>query len=131
MVKYILVSGGVVSGIGKGLTASSIGALLQCCGWNVTGVKLDPYLNVDTSRMHPWEDGELYVLSDGGKVNCDMGNYERFLGICLTSDSHITTGKVYNDVIERERRGDAAEREGRGAVASRSPEVEGRSSGDQ
>ena len=106
MVKYILVSGGVVSGVGKGLTASSIGALLQACGWNVTGVKLDPYLNVDTGNMHPWEDGELYVLDDGSKVNNDMGNYERFLGIKLNSHSHITTGKVYNDVIEAERRGD-------------------------
>ena len=106
MVKYILVSGGVVSGVGKGLVASSIGVLLKSCGWNVTAVSLDPYLNVDTGMMNPWEDGELYVLDDGGKVNSDMGNYERFLGIKLSSDSHLTTGKVYNQVIEKERRGD-------------------------
>lgn len=106
MVKYILVSGGVVSGVGKGLTASSIGALLKSCGWNVTGVKLDPYLNVDATMISPWEDGEQYVLADGGKVSCDMGNYERFLGIKLTSDSHITTGKIFNNVITKERRGD-------------------------
>ena len=106
MVKYILVSGGVVSGVGKGLIASSVGVLLKSCGWNVTAVGLDPYLNVDTGMMSPWEDGEMYVLEDGGKVNSDMGNYERFLGIKLSSDSHVTTGKVYNQVIEKERRGD-------------------------
>jgi CTP synthase len=106
MVKYILVSGGVVSGVGKGLIASSVGVLLKSCGWNVTAVGLDPYLNVDAGMMNPWEDGEMYVLDDGGKVNSDMGNYERFLGIKLSSDSHVTTGKVYNQVIEKERRGD-------------------------
>ena len=106
MVKYILVSGGVVSGVGKGLIASSVGVLLKSCGWNVTAVGLDPYLNVDAGMIHPWEDGEMYVLDDGGKVNSDMGNYERFLGIKLSSDSHVTTGKVYNQVIEKERRGD-------------------------
>jgi CTP synthase len=106
MVKYILVSGGVVSGVGKGLIASSIGVLLKSCGWNVTAVGLDPYLNVDAGMLNPWEDGEMYVLDDGGKVNSDMGNYERFLGIKLSSDSHVTTGKVYNQVIEKERRGD-------------------------
>ena len=73
---------------------------------DVTAVGLDPYLNVDAGMLNPWEDGEMYVLDDGGKVNSDMGNYERFLGIKLSSDSHVTTGKVYNQVIEKERRGD-------------------------
>ncbi len=92
--KYVLVSGGVVSGLGKGITASSIGMLLQQCGLHVTSIKIDPYLNKDAGTMSPYEHGEVYVLDDGGESDLDLGNYERFLSINLTRDHNITTGKV-------------------------------------
>lgn len=104
--KYVLVTGGVVSGLGKGVTASSIGLLLQACGLRVTSIKIDPYLNTDAGTMSPFEHGEVYVLDDGGEVDLDLGNYERFLDIKLTRDNNITTGKIYQSVIEKERRGD-------------------------
>lgn len=104
--KFILVSGGVISGIGKGLTASSIGVLMKSCGWNVTAIKIDPYLNTDAGTMSPFEHGEVFVLADGGEVDLDLGNYERFLDVKLNKDNNITTGKVYMQVLERERRGD-------------------------
>ena len=104
--KYVLVSGGVVSGIGKGLTASSIGVLFKSCGWRVTSIKIDPYVNVDAGTMSPYEHGEVYVLNDGGEVDLDLGNYERFLDVQLSRDNNITTGKIYKHVIDRERRGD-------------------------
>eukprot|EP00891_Asterochloris_glomerata_P007873 jgi/Astpho2/7873/fgenesh1_pm.00117_%23_30_t len=104
--KYVLVSGGVVSGLGKGVTASSIGAVLKACGSRVTSIKIDPYLNTDAGTMSPFEHGEVFVLDDGGEVDLDLGNYERFLDITLTKDNNITTGKIYQFVIERERRGD-------------------------
>ncbi|GIL87264.1 hypothetical protein Vretimale_1778 [Volvox reticuliferus] len=104
--KYVLVTGGVVSGLGKGVTASSIGVLLKNCGYRVTSIKIDPYLNVDAGTMSPFEHGEVFVLDDGGEADLDLGNYERFLDITLTRDSNITTGKIYQAVIERERRGD-------------------------
>ena len=104
--KYIVVTGGVVSGLGKGITISSIGVIMKRCGLRVTSIKIDPYLNTDAGTMSPFEHGEVYVLDDGGEVDLDLGNYERFLGITLTSDHNITTGKVYKHVIERERRGD-------------------------
>ncbi|KAA8494099.1 CTP synthase [Porphyridium purpureum] len=104
--KYVLVSGGVISGIGKGLTASSLGVLLKACGWRVTSIKIDPYINIDAGTMSPLEHGEVFVLDDGGEVDLDLGNYERFLGIHLTRQNNITTGKIYQQVIERERRGD-------------------------
>lgn len=104
--KYVLVSGGVVSGLGKGITASSIGLLLQHSGLSVTSIKIDPYLNKDAGTMSPYEHGEVYVLDDGGEVDLDLGNYERFMSITLTRDHNITTGKVYDLVIARERRGD-------------------------
>ncbi|XP_038996890.1 CTP synthase-like isoform X2 [Hibiscus syriacus] len=104
--KYVLVTGGVVSGLGKGVTASSIGLLLKSCGFRVTSIKIDPYLNTDAGTMSPFEHGEVFVLNDGGEVDLDLGNYERFLDITLTSDNNITTGKIYQSVINKERRGD-------------------------
>ncbi|KAM0871240.1 hypothetical protein ACQ4PT_039517 [Festuca glaucescens] len=104
--KYVVVSGGVVSGLGKGVTASSIGAVLKGCGLRVTTIKIDPYLNTDAGTMSPFEHGEVFVLDDGGEADLDLGNYERFLDIKLTRDHNITTGKVYQAVIDKERRGD-------------------------
>jgi len=104
--KYVVVTGGVLSGLGKGITASSIGVLLKSAGLRLTSVKIDPYLNSDAGTMSPFEHGEVFVLDDGGEVDLDLGNYERFLDVALTRDNNITTGKVYAEVIERERRGD-------------------------
>lgn len=104
--KYIVVSGGVLSGLGKGVIASSTGRLLRSHGFRVTSIKIDPYLNIDAGTMSPFEHGEVFVLDDGGEADLDLGNYERFLDITLRKDNNITTGKVYNAVIERERRGE-------------------------
>ena len=104
--KYVVVTGGVLSGLGKGVTASSIGVLLKSAGLRVTSIKIDPYLNSDAGTMSPFEHGEVFVLDDGGEVDLDLGNYERFLDVALTRDNNITTGKVYAKVIEKERRGD-------------------------
>lgn len=104
--KFVIVAGGVISGIGKGLTSSSIGVLLKACGWRVSAIKIDPYINVDAGTMSPFEHGETFVLDDGGETDLDLGNYERFLSVSLTRRHNITTGKVYSEVIERERRGD-------------------------
>jgi len=103
--KYIVVSGGVLSGLGKGITASSLGVLMQAAGYNVTAIKIDPYLNCDAGRMSPYEHGEVYVLEDGSEVDLDLGNYERFLDITLTHKHNITTGKVFAEVIMREKEG--------------------------
>ncbi|WP_458184914.1 CTP synthase [Haladaptatus sp. NG-WS-4] len=104
--KFIFVTGGVMSGLGKGITAASTGRLLANAGFDVTAVKIDPYLNVDAGTMNPYQHGEVYVLKDGGEVDLDLGNYERFLGVDMTFDHNITTGKAYKNVIERERAGD-------------------------
>ena len=104
--KYVVVSGGVLSGLGKGVTASSIGVLLKSAGLRVTSLKIDPYLNSDAGTMSPFEHGEVFVLDDGGEVDLDLGNYERFLDINLGRDNNLTTGKIYSKVIEAERRGD-------------------------
>ena len=104
--KFIFVTGGVMSGLGKGITAASTGRLLANAGFDVTAVKVDPYLNVDAGTMNPFEHGEVYVLKDGGEVDLDLGNYERFLDIDMTSDHNVTTGKVYQEVIEKERGGE-------------------------
>ncbi|EMD34828.1 hypothetical protein CERSUDRAFT_117006 [Gelatoporia subvermispora B] len=106
MTKYIVVSGGVVSGIGKGVIASSTGLLLKTTGLKVTAIKIDPYMNIDAGTMRPQEHGEVYVLNDGGEVDLDLGNYERYLNVTLSRDNNITTGKIYREVIEKERRGD-------------------------
>ncbi len=104
--KFIFVTGGVMSGLGKGITAASTGRLLANAGFDVTAVKIDPYLNVDAGTMNPFQHGEVYVLKDGGEVDLDLGNYERFLDIDMTSDHNITTGKTFQHVIQKERDGD-------------------------
>ncbi len=104
--KYIIVTGGVISGLGKGITTSSIAKILKTRGLNVTAIKIDPYLNYDAGTMNPYQHGEVFVLDDGGEVDLDLGNYERFLDINLKFEHNITTGKVYKTVIERERRGE-------------------------
>lgn len=106
MPKYIGITGGVLSGLGKGIITSSIGLLLKSRGYNVTAIKIDPYLNCDAGTMNPYQHGEVFVLSDGGEVDLDLGNYERFLDINLTRDNNITTGKIYKNVIEKERKGE-------------------------
>lgn len=104
--KYIVVTGGVISGVGKGIIASSTGVLLKSMGQRVTAIKIDPYLNIDAGTLSPYDHGEVFILEDGGEVDLDLGNYERFLNVRLCRDNNITTGKVYQQVIERERRGD-------------------------
>jgi CTP synthase len=103
--KYIFVVGGVMSGVGKGITTSSIAKIIQSRGFNVTALKVDPYINVDAGTMNPTEHGEVFVLSDGYETDQDMGNYERFIGTELPSANYMTTGSVYLSVIERERAG--------------------------
>lgn len=103
---YLFVTGGVLSGIGKGTIASSIGLLLRGYGFRVSAVKIDPYLNIDAGKMSPYEHGECYVLADGAECDLDLGNYERFLGIDLTKEHSITTGQIYQTVIEKERQGE-------------------------
>jgi len=101
--KYIFVMGGVMSGVGKGVTTSSIGAIMKGRGYNVTALKIDPYVNVDAGTMNPAEHGEVFVLNDGDETDQDIGNYERFIGITLSRDNYMTTGRVYESVIHRER----------------------------
>ncbi|WP_313006687.1 CTP synthase [Corynebacterium variabile] len=104
--KFIFVTGGVVSSLGKGLTAASLGQLLVSRGLTVTMQKLDPYLNVDPGTMNPFEHGEVFVTDDGAETDLDLGHYERFLDRCLTKNANVTTGKVYSTVIAKERRGE-------------------------
>ena len=104
--KFIFVTGGVVSGLGKGITAASLGRLLKNRGYKVANQKFDPYINVDPGTMSPYEHGEVFVTDDGAETDLDLGHYERFTDECLTSDSSITSGKIYSEVIEKERRGD-------------------------
>ncbi len=106
MTKHIFVTGGVVSSLGKGLTASSLGRLLKARGMRVTMQKLDPYLNVDPGTMNPFEHGEVYITDDGGETDLDLGHYERFIDEPLTRSSNATTGSIYSSVIAAERRGD-------------------------
>ena len=101
--KYIFVMGGVMSGVGKGITTSSIGAILKARGYKVTALKIDPYVNVDAGTMNPTEHGEVFVLDDGDETDQDMGNYERFMDITLSRDNYMSTGRVYESVIHRER----------------------------
>ena len=104
--KYIFVTGGVVSSLGKGIIASSLGKLLQARGYKVTIQKFDPYINVDPGTLNPYEHGECYVTVDGHEADLDLGHYERFLNIQTTKDNNITTGRIYQNVIQKERRGD-------------------------
>jgi CTP synthase len=106
MTKYIFVTGGVVSSIGKGITTASLGRLLRNRGLNVTVQKLDPYINVDAGTMNPFQHGEVFVTDDGAETDLDLGHYERFIDINLTKHSSVTTGSVYSEVIAKERRGD-------------------------
>jgi len=106
MTKYIFVTGGVVSSVGKGITVASIGTLLKSRGLSVSVQKLDPYLNVDPGTMSPYQHGEVFVTRDGAETDLDLGNYERFIDIELTADSAITSGQIYSAVISKERRGD-------------------------
>ena len=104
--KYIFVTGGVVSGLGKGITAASLGRLLKNRGYKVTIQKFDPYINVDPGTMSPYEHGEVFVTNDGAETDLDLGHYERFIDENLTKNSSITSGKIYQSVIQKERRGD-------------------------
>lgn len=104
--KYIFVTGGVVSGLGKGITAASLGRLLKNRGYKVTIQKFDPYINVDPGTMNPYEHGEVFVTDDGAETDLDLGHYERFIDENLTKNSSITMGKIYQSVLEKERRGD-------------------------
>jgi CTP synthase len=104
--KYIFVTGGVVSSIGKGITTASLGRLLRNRGFTVAPMKLDPYINVDAGTMNPFQHGEVFVTDDGAETDLDLGHYERFMDVNCTSGSSVTTGKVYRSVIEAERRGD-------------------------
>lgn len=105
-VKYIFVMGGVISGLGKGIAAASIGYLLKSAGLRVTIIKLDPYLNVDPGTMNPYQHGEVFVLDDGSETDLDLGHYERFIDVNMSKNNNATTGQVYSTVLERERRGD-------------------------
>ena len=104
--KYIFVTGGVASSLGKGIIASSIGKLLQARGYNITIQKFDPYINIDPGTLNPYEHGECYVTEDGQETDLDLGHYERFTGIHTTRNNNVTTGRIYQSVIEKERRGD-------------------------
>jgi len=106
MPKYIFVTGGVISGLGKGITTASLGRLIMSAGYSVTALKIDPYLNCDAGTMNPVEHGEVFVLDDGGEIDLDLGNYERFLDMDLTRYHNLTTGIVYREVITKERKGE-------------------------
>jgi len=106
MAKYIFITGGVVSGLGKGITAASLGRLLKCRGLKVIAQKLDPYINVDPGTMSPYQHGEVFVTEDGAETDLDLGHYERFIDENLNSFSNLTSGKVYWNVLEKERRGE-------------------------
>lgn len=106
MTRYIFITGGVVSSLGKGITSASLGAILKAQGLKVTLIKLDPYINVDPGTMNPFQHGEVYVTEDGAETDLDLGHYERFVEVLMTRDNNFTTGRVYADVIRKERRGD-------------------------
>lgn len=106
MTKYIFITGGVVSSLGKGISASSIGRILKSSGLNISIQKIDPYINVDAGTMNPYQHGEVFVTEDGAETDLDLGHYERFIDTNLSSYSNVTTGKIYSSVISKERRGD-------------------------
>ena len=106
MTAYIFVTGGVVSGLGKGVTSASIGRLLKSRGLRVSLQKLDPYLNVDPGTMSPYQHGEVFVTDDGAETDLDLGHSERFVDVNLSRASNVTAGQIYNQVLSRERRGD-------------------------
>ena len=104
--KYIFITGGVVSSLGKGIASASLATLLESRGLNITLLKLDPYINVDPGTMSPFQHGEVFVTHDGAETDLDLGHYERFVRIQLSKRNNFTAGRVYENVIERERRGD-------------------------
>ena len=104
--KYVFVTGGVVSGLGKGITAASLGRLLKSRGLTVSVKKLDPYLNIDPGTMNPIQHGEVFVTDDGAETDLDLGHYERFIDVSLSQNSSVTSGKVYWNVLQKERQGD-------------------------
>src|ERR687891_1495049 len=104
--KFIFITGGVVSSLGKGLASASIGALLENRGLDITLLKLDPYINVDPGTMSPFQHGEVFVTDDGAETDLDLGHYERFTGVPASRADNITTGRIYLDIITKERRGD-------------------------
>src|SRR3989338_2054983 len=106
MAKYIFITGGVISSLGKGIASASIGKILESRGLKITLMKLDPYINVDPGTMNPYQHGEVYVTEDGAETDLDLGHYERFTKAEMTKFNNATTGQVYNAVISRERRGD-------------------------
>src|ERR1700760_4213048 len=106
MTRFIFITGGVVSSLGKGIASSALGALLQARGYKVRLRKLDPYLNVDPGTMSPTQHGEVYVTDDGAETDLDLGHYERFTGVASRQSDNVTTGKIYSTVIAKERRGD-------------------------
>ena len=105
MIHYIFVTGGVISGLGKGICTASIGKILQSKGFKVTAIKIDPYINVDAGTLRPTEHGEVWVTADGGEIDQDLGHYERFLDLTISKDHNITTGQIYGSVIAKERAG--------------------------
>ncbi len=106
MARYVFITGGVVSSLGKGIASAALGALLQARGFKVRLRKLDPYLNVDPGTMSPYQHGEVFVTDDGAETDLDLGHYERFTGVSATQADNITTGRIYQDIIAKERRGD-------------------------
>src|SRR6201986_3736292 len=106
MARYVFITGGVVSSLGKGLASAALGALLQARGYSVRLRKLDPYLNVDPGTMSPYQHGEGFVTDDGAETDLDLGHYERFTGVHAKQSDNATTGRIYSDVIAKERRGD-------------------------
>src|SRR6188474_3606213 len=104
--KFVFITGGVVSSIGKGLTSASIGALMEARGLRVTHLKLDPYINVDPGTMSPFQHGEVFVTDDGAETDLDLGHYERFTDVRMAKRNNFTTGQIYESVIRKERRGD-------------------------
>ena len=106
MAKYIFVTGGVVSSLGKGIISASIGKLLQARGYKITIQKFDPYINIDPGTMNPYQHGEVFVTDDGTEADLDLGHYERLVDVRTSKYSNVTTGKIYQEVLQRERRGD-------------------------
>src|SRR3989344_3371078 len=106
MTKYIIVVGGVISGVGKGIATASIGKIMQEYGFSVTAIKIDPYINYDAGTLRPTEHGEVYVTEDGGETDQDIGTYERFLDVKIPRINSITTGQIYKSIIDKERKGE-------------------------
>jgi len=106
MTKYVFVTGGVVSSLGKGIASASLAAILESRGLRVTLIKLDPYLNVDPGTMSPFQHGEVFVTDDGAETDLDLGHYERFISTRMKRSNNFTTGQIYKSVLEKERRGD-------------------------